>query len=90
MDLQGIHFLQIRIPADFLMWIRIQLNKICNKSLYAEYSGVEEDQQDCSKAKNHGADANLLTIQTNFLASFCFFSNFFSLKSFSSGSGCAY
>ena len=64
-------------PADFLMWIRIQLNKICNKSPYAEYSGVEKDQQDCSKARNHGADANLLTIQTNFLASFCIFSNIF-------------
>ena len=37
------HFLRIRI--------RIQLNKICNKIPYEEYSDVKKDNKDCSKVK---------------------------------------
>ena len=46
------------------MRIRIQLNKICNK-----------DKKDCSKVKKTGIELNLLTITTNFLAFFLFFSS---------------
>ena len=58
----------------FLMRIRIQLNKISNKLRYKEYSGVEKDEKDCSKVKNHGADPTLLT---NFLAFLKFFPQIF-------------
>ena len=61
----------------FLMRIRIQLNKISNKLHYKEYSGVEKDEKDCSKVKNHGADPTLLTIMTNFLAFLKFFPQIF-------------
>ena len=61
----------------FLMRIRIQLNKISNKLRYKEYSGVEKDEKDCSKVKNHGADPTLLTIMTNFLAFLKFFPQIF-------------
>ena len=65
--------MRIRIQLLFLMRIRIQLIKICNKLPYEEYSGVKKYKQDYSKVKNHRADANLLTIKTNFLAFFCYF-----------------
>ena len=74
--------MRIRIQLLFLMRIRIQLIKICNKLPYEEYSGVKKYKQDYSKVKNHRADANLLTIKTNFLAFFCYFP-----KKFPPGSG---
>ena len=70
-------------PADFLMWIRIQLNKICNKLPYEEYSGVEKKTMELMQIYLQFRQIFLLLS----VFSQIFFSNFFSLKSFSSGSG---
>ena len=81
-------FCSIRIRGQllFLMRIRIQLIKICNKLPYEEYSGVEKKTMELMQIYLQFRQIFLLL----FVFSQIFFSNFFSLKSFSSGSGCAY
>ena len=76
-----IHFLRSWIQTFFAMWIRIriQLNKICNKLPYEEFSRVEKDKKSVLKSKTPWSWSKFTYNYDQFPCFFCyFFPNFFS------------
>ena len=71
-------------PAAFLLRIRIQLKKICNKLPYEDSSGVESDKKIAQKLKTMELVLiylnvfHTITITTNFFTVFLFFPQIFS------------